>query len=208
MRTVLPEALLVAVVGMVLAFVANQASPRGLDLSRDYFRTRVQVSTNTAVAAHPAGPGTNLSAPASVTNSLEASLRAKGLQTADLATVRNLFEDPRYRQSAFLFVDARNDQHYQEGHVPGAFQLDYYRPDAYLPLVIPMAQIAEKVIVYCNGGTCEDSELATLMLRDAGIPAEKVFVFVGGFAEWAGAGLPVESGVRDSGTIRTGSAKR
>lgn len=117
---------------------------------------------------------------------------------------KSIFEDPHYRQSASIFIDARDDKHYQEGHIPGAFQLNYYRPDAHLPLVIPMAQVAEKVVLYCNGGNCEDSELAALLLRDAGIPGQKLFVFAGGFTEWAGAGLPVERGVRDSGQIHAG----
>lgn len=200
---------MVAAVGLVLAFVANQLSPRGLTLSRDYFRTGTHpVAKSVATVPGPNGATNAGSTNAASSPSPAASLHAKGLQTTDLATARGLFEDPRYRQSAFLFVDARNDKHYQDGHVPGAFQLDYYRPDSHLPLVIPLAQIAEKVIVYCNGGSCEDSELAALMLRDAGVPSEKLFIFVGGFSEWAGAGLPIESGLRDSGQTRTGGGKQ
>ena len=53
---------------------------------------------------------------------------------------------------------------------------------------------------YCNGGECDDSEHAAIMLRDSlGIPKEKVFVYGGGIAEWTTNGLPIEVGARNSG---------
>ena len=53
---------------------------------------------------------------------------------------------------------------------------------------------------YCNGGDCDDSEHAAIMLRDSiGIPKEKVFVYGGGITEWATNGLPIELGPRNSG---------
>ena len=54
----------------------------------------------------------------------------------------------------------------------------------------------------CNGGTCEDSEFAALSLRDAGVPSNKLFVYIGGFAEWVTNGLPVELGPRKSGRLQ------
>jgi rhodanese-related sulfurtransferase len=56
-------------------------------------------------------------------------------------------------------------------------------------------------VVYCNGGECEDSEFAAIMLRDAGVPREMLFVFAGGIVEWKAAGLPVETGPRGSGQL-------
>ena len=40
------------------------------------------------------------------------------------------------------------------------------------------------------------------MLRDSlAIPKEKVFVYGGGFTEWATNGLPIELGLRNSGQL-------
>ncbi|HWH72296.1 MAG TPA: rhodanese-like domain-containing protein, partial [Candidatus Sulfotelmatobacter sp.] len=58
------------------------------------------------------------------------------------------------------------------------------------------------IVVYCNGGNCEDSELAATMLRDAGIPKDKLLVYGGGMTEWTTNGLPVELGQRKSGNLR------
>ena len=39
-------------------------------------------------------------------------------------------------------------------------------------------------------------------VRHAGVPAGKLFIYGGGMTEWEAAALPVESGPRDSGSIR------
>jgi rhodanese-related sulfurtransferase len=60
---------------------------------------------------------------------------------------------------------------------------------------------AEKIVVYCAGGDCEDSRFAAILLRDAGVAPEKLFVYSGGLHAWTAAGLPVESGERRSGVV-------
>jgi 3-mercaptopyruvate sulfurtransferase SseA len=58
------------------------------------------------------------------------------------------------------------------------------------------------MVFYCNGGECDDSEHAAIMLRDSlGIPKEKVFIYGGGFTEWTNNGMPFELGVRNSGEL-------
>ena len=68
--------------------------------------------------------------------------------------------------------------------------------------VLPVCQKAEQIVVYCNGGDCDDSETAALLLRDVGIPNQKLFVYGGGMAEWITNSLPVETGARNSGNLR------
>ena len=70
-----------------------------------------------------------------------------------------------------------------------------------MPTVLPACLNAQKVVVYCNGGSCDDSEFAAIMLRDAGVPRENVFVYAGGFNEWKSNGQPVETGARRSGQL-------
>ena len=61
---------------------------------------------------------------------------------------------------------------------------------------------AQQIVFYCNGGDCDDSEHAAIMLRDSiGMPKEKVFVYGGGIAEWTSNGLPIEVGARNSGRV-------
>lgn len=197
MKRLLLEGLLVALLGAILSLVANGISPRGLKLTRNYFP-----ESKPALPA-PAG-STNLPAHAGgvSTNSLEqlaGRLRDKGMHLADSNRVVELFHDPRRQQDLVIFIDARDEEHYDKGHVPGAYLFDYYHPENYLATVLPACQVAEDIVVYCNGGDCEDSELASTFLRDAGIPPVKLWVYGGGMSEWSTNGLPVEIGQRQSG---------
>ena len=128
-------------------------------------------------------------------------LRAQDLQAADSNLVATLFKDIRYEQELFVFIDARNEQEYGKGHVPGAYLFDRYRAENYLGTVLPVCQTADRVVVYCNGGDCEDSEFTAITLRQAGIPGERLWVYAGGLGEWITNGMPVEAGERKSGQI-------
>ncbi len=195
--------MIVAVVGALFAFAANAVSPRGLRLARNYFPGRAPISLPAATTTRlaPSSGETNL-ALASAVNPLAARLQAKGLQLVESHQMAQLFRDPRYEQELVVFIDARDDQHYQEGHIPGAYQFNHYRAENYLATVLPVCQTAEQIVVYCTGGDCEDSEFAALFLRDVGIPQEKLFVYGAGMSEWNTSGLPVEMGARKSGNFR------
>jgi len=200
-RSVLFESLLIAAVGAFLAFLANAMSPRGLALGRNYFpgdRSLAAVSggTNrvaTAIARTNATAGTP--------DLVAQQVRAEGLRLVDANQMETLFRDPRGEQGLIVFVDARNDDHYQEGHIPGAYQLDHFYPERYLAGTLPVCQTAEQVLIYCNGGTCDDSLQTAIFLRDAGIPRERLFIYAGGMNEWMAKGLPVETGARKSGNL-------
>lgn len=185
-KTVVLEAIILAIAGLLFALAANALSPRGLRLGRNYF------------------PGLSPSQPAvasaGATNSLQTTLQQLGLNLASSNEVAQLFRDPGYEQGLIVFVDARADHAYELGHVPGAWQLDRYRPEGYLPQVLPVCMTAQTVVVYCTGGSCEDSEFAAVMLRDAGVPAANIHVYGGGISEWTNA-MPFEVGPRGSGQV-------
>jgi rhodanese-related sulfurtransferase len=134
-------------------------------------------------------------------------LQTKGLQLASSNQVNQLFQDPRCQQGLILFVDARDDAHFQAGHIPGAYQLDYYHPEKHLGTLLPLCQVAHQVVIYCNGGECEDSELAATFLASAGIAREKLLVYGGGISEWGANGLSIEVGERSSGQMRTNAPR-
>jgi rhodanese-related sulfurtransferase/uncharacterized membrane protein YphA (DoxX/SURF4 family) len=200
MRRVLPEILLVTLAGALLALAANWTAseltrgtshPLGLVLTRDY----TESGTNRAEKLS-APLGTN------AIDHLQAQLRAEGLQTLESNQVVQLFHDPRRLQDRVIFLDARLDDEYREGHIPGAYLFNHYHADTYLPTVLPLCQAADQIVVYCRGGTCDESLLAAKLLRSLPINgSEKLFVYVGGITEWTQGGNPVETGERGSGAI-------
>lgn len=175
----------IAAIGALVALIANHFSPLGISLQRDYFpapaSTRpTPVSEKTLLPVAP--PQSSASA---------ARLARRGLTIATLAQVTALYRDPRFSAGQIIFIDARDDRHFQAGHIPGAIQLDHYRLDRHVAPVLAASSLAEQIVVYCNGGTCEDSELAAGDLLDLGVPAAKILVYVGGFEEWQRQRLPI-----------------
>ena len=201
-KKVVLEAVLVAGIGMALAFAANRLSPRRVLLTWNYFGgTNGSVPRPMTVGPQVGAPGTNQLA---VAERLAAELKQKGLQSVNGAQALQLFHDRRFKQQ-IVFIDALNDQEYKEGHIPGALRFDPYNPAHfadYMAAVLPVCEAAEQVVVYCNGGDCDASERAAQYLISAGLPSPKVFIYVGGIAEWKSNRLPVEIGGRNSGNLR------
>ncbi len=162
-----------------MAFAANWLSPRGLELGRNYFPADTRPVSASVTRTNGAQVVT-VTNPPSPSDLLAARLKAAGLRLAGSNEVLRLFHDPRYEQGLIAFVDARNEEHYQGGHIPGACLFDYYHPANYLSNVLQVCMMAQDVVVYCNGGDCEDSELSASMLGDLGVQKEKILVYGGG----------------------------
>jgi rhodanese-related sulfurtransferase len=185
--------------GLLLGLVGNTLSPAGLSLTRDYFPVEPRHSFPSTVpedAADSASPGHTPAAPE--TDETAVSDR---IPRIDTSTAQALFEDPRREAELVVFIDARNQTTYDQGHIPGAFLFDHYRPEQHLAEVLPVCQTAELIIVYCNGGSCEDSLLTARTLREMGVAGDRLRLFEAGFEGWTNAGLPVEVGPRLSGNL-------
>lgn len=199
-RKLLLEGLVVAAAGAVLAFAANAVSNRGLTLTRNYFPNDVRLTAGARTGATPLLPGQATNA-VSALERLETQAHELGLRVADGKLAVQLFKDPRREQDGVVFIDARDAEHYQAGHIPGAYQLDYYHKEDYLPTVLPVCLAAQEILVYCNGGACEDSLLTASVLLAPVVSKEKLLVYAGGFTEWTNNRLPVEIGPRRSGRM-------
>ena len=188
MKNIFVEVLLVTIAGAAFAFAANQISPRGLALTRNYFPAKNNHTTTVATNATHAALS-------------PAQIKENGLQLVGSGQAVKLFHDPRFKQNGIVFIDARDESHYQEGHIPGAYEFDPYHPDKYLAAILPICQAAEQIVVYCNGNDCDDSETAAILLRNVGIANQKFFIYGGGITEWTSNSLPVETGARNSGNL-------
>lgn len=89
------------------------------------------------------------------------------------------------RKKASVFIDAREPDFFEDGHLPGAINIPASRvsggdfrgfpPDPATPL-----------IVYCSGRNCPDSHLVASALVAKGF--QNVSVFAGGWDEWSASG--------------------
>jgi len=195
---VVGEALIVAVIGAVVALVANAVSPAGLTLTRNYF-PGAPTPRSLPVPQAELAAGTNQPSSFDI---LAKHFEEKGLRLANSNQVVQLFHDPRKEQNRVVFIDARKDDEFQRGHIPGAWRYDYVHHEEFLPTVDSICIGADQIVVYCGGGNCELSEFAAIDLRDIlSLPKEKLLVYGGGFTEWTNNRMPVEIGERGSGNI-------
>jgi rhodanese-related sulfurtransferase len=194
-RSVVREAVLVTVVGGILALAANHYSPRGLALTRNYFPEGI----GSAMRGVPEA-GTNVAALSSA-SSPGGSEKPKEWQWIDRPQAVQLFHDSHLKPGAIVFIDARDEEHYLGGHIPGAYEFDPYHPEKYFPAVMPACRAAAQIVVYCYGGDCDDSKSAANLFREVGIPNGKLFIYGGGITDWSTNRQPVEIGTRNSGNL-------
>lgn len=210
-RRTMVEAVAIGVVSLALGLGVNAVNEDGLKLSRNYFERLSPAPVKpippaVVSATSPAGPGAQdkPTTPPPVVNPAARRLLDAGVGIAHIDDVKAMIGDPLYGSMQIL-IDARDDQHYQAGHIAGAYQLDHYHVDRYLPALLPVTLPADRVIIYCAGGECEDSELAAMDLIQSGVDRSKIFVYLEGYKEWSSRREPVEKGERGSGDIAPGT---
>jgi rhodanese-related sulfurtransferase len=91
-----------------------------------------------------------------------------------------------------VILDVRPKVFHELGHVPGALSLpreDFEHGYAALRSRLESDR-GQSLILYCSGGSCEDSLLVARALADRGFT--QLAVFEGGWEEWTSAGKPEE----------------
>jgi len=176
LRTDIIACWLIATVSLCAGLVINQfrESPILLIYKTKSERLEDAVTNITAVTPPKAGP--------SQTESVSLPARLS------LEEFKNFVEE---KQGWVL--DARPEIFHCLGHVPGALALprddfeNYYRQHQ---AKLETAK-SQALVIYCSGGSCEDSELVETALRKLGYT--RISVFEGGWHEWTRAGLPEET---------------
>lgn len=202
------------VLALILAFAVNAVRGKSIDVTRPYFNKGPASPPPRSEVDRDAGRGTDdppvaketsstpavsassapLTPPAEAAAMVEDPPLNHGFQEVSLEQVTELFNHELAQIHVYLFVDARNDTHYEEGHIPRAIQADHYHLERYIDNLLSYAEAAEKIIVYCNGGDCEDSIFMCNDLLDAGVPYDNIYLFAGGWKAWKAANMPIETG--------------
>lgn len=204
------ELLFLTVASVGVALAANAVRERKpIELTKNYFsrhattpptsvskplESNVPPSVVPVLPSKPASAPPKPEKPADSQNAAPPKHLEHEFQKISLGEVTQVFDDPQTKQGLNIFVDARDEEHFAEGHIPGALQCFHYEAKRCLDRVKNAANGAEKVIVYCGGGDCEDSIFMSQDLIEAGVPSEAIFLFEGGWKEWVTNGMPVEGG--------------
>jgi len=190
-RAVLLPGFLILLCSTALGLSWNALRSRDrIEIGRAYFQ-----STTTRDGEVPGANGTALDPTPAPEESALAKRASAEFRVFDVREARAVFDETMRSPGDALFIDARDDAHYREGHVPGALQLDYYNLQADIEPVLECLRQWQWLIVYCESDECEDGFLLCRSLRDVyGFPAERILLFVGGMREWRARGFPVAMG--------------
>lgn len=106
------------------------------------------------------------------------------LEMISLVKAKEVFESENA-----LFVDARHEFDFQQGHIRGAVNVSLKDFDIHVAHVnkIPKDRL---LIVYCDGAECNSSIELSVKLMESGFTNVKIFF--GGWQEWISAKLPIE----------------
>jgi rhodanese-related sulfurtransferase len=92
-----------------------------------------------------------------------------------------------------VFIDARSEDDYCRAHIPGAMSLPAYEAEGLLEMQSLPIPPDGKVITYCEGGRCEQSEYLGSVLSEKGV-CRQVRVLDGGWEAWTAAEGPAVVG--------------
>ena len=110
-------------------------------------------------------------------SSLQPQIREISIDVAE-----RLFSD------SVLFVDARAEEYYHEGHIPNSICNDDFNS-----LVIQVEDFVDYnsgFVVYCSDDDCGSSEDLAYQLQDQGFT--NIYLFKGGWKQWTKNNLPIE----------------
>ena len=102
------------------------------------------------------------------------------IREINLDIAKNLFFDK------ILFVDARAEEYYNEGHIPNS--ICYDNIDTLFLKLEEKIFFNDAFVVYCSDDDCGSSEELALTLQENGY--SNIYVFKGGWKKWSDSGLP------------------
>jgi len=98
----------------------------------------------------------------------------------------------KFQSRNTLFIDAREPEDYEFGHIKGAINLPYDYLEDYWDDIIKDISPDREIVVYCSGSECESSLFLGRELSETGY--NHVYIFYGGWREWERSGLPAVMG--------------
>ena len=162
MNIVLKQTILLLTAAVVLALAANHFSPVGIALVGQWDMDRGLISAKA-----------------------KNEVFEPGLEIDSLEVAKQIYDE-----GESVFLDARTEETYMEGHVKGALSFPVGEFDLRLETFFAQYPMEQPIVAYCSGRTCEDSHQLARLLIDFGY--ENVKVMIDGFPGWAEKGYPIE----------------
>lgn len=161
-RKTIQEIFILVGIAITLALVVNFFSPKGVALVGQWDTSKGVIS------ASPTGTE-----------------EWKPEEIDSVARAKEIFDNGHV-----LFVDARSQDNFEDGHIPAAVSLPVGQFDEQIESFLDRHSPDTRIVTYCSGRTCEDSHNLARLLTDVGFT--HVSVFIDGFPGWEEQGFPIE----------------
>ncbi len=96
-----------------------------------------------------------------------------------------------FQKNQAVFLDARDKDQFEQGHIKGAINLPWYSVDHYFADVTADLSLDTIIITYCDGEACPLSHDLADFLRNMGFSNTRVLI--NGWSAWRENHLPIES---------------
>jgi rhodanese-related sulfurtransferase len=161
-RKTIQEIIILVGISVILAMVVNFLSPKGIALVGQWDTSKG------VITASPTGPE-----------------EWKPEEIDSAARAKEIFDNGNV-----LFVDARSQDNYEDGHIPGAVSLPVGQFDELIGSFLDRHAPDRPIVTYCSGRTCEDSHHLAQLLSE--LEFDNVRIFIDGFPGWEAEGYPIE----------------
>ncbi len=107
----------------------------------------------------------------------------------EIKTVESKSAYKFFLEEDYIFVDSRDQWDYEDGHIKGAINIPQFsfEPDNE---TLSKLDKSTNLVIYCDGNDCDVSKrLAKEFIK---LGYNFVFVYLGGYMEWATLGFPIE----------------
>lgn len=161
-RTLFKELLILLGVSVAVALIVNHLSPKGIPLLGNW-----DPSAGVVSAKSKGEEGANFSI------------------IKDVAIAKQIFD-----QGKAVFVDARSEVSFEQGHIAGAVSLPVGRFQEKIQSFSELREPSTPIVTYCSGRTCEDSHTLAGLLAMYGYL--DIRIFIDGYPAWKEKGYPSE----------------
>lgn len=203
------QALALGASACLLAALGNALAPTRRKLSWRASAPSVAPAALPAATPSPADRPTPLPAP---TQALKEAPKAAVVESPRPTSTPSPFAmdparplrslEPPQASAAFKahlsFLDARRSDEYAEGHIAGAWCLPVWEADIETRITLFEAGARpsgpDPLVIYCNGGDCEDSNLLAERLMRLGY--RNLWIYRAGYPDWVQRQLPTAKGTQ------------
>lgn len=160
-KNIAKELIVLLSISLFAAFTVNFFSPKGIALLGDWDTSKGVISAKSKedVIVHE-------------------------LEIGDVRTAKQIYDS-----GSAVFVDARAEELFEEGHIEEAVSLPVGRYDAYIDKFKVAYPLSAYIVTYCSGRECEDSHQLAQNLFGEGYA--NISVFIDGYPGWKEAGYPI-----------------